>query len=41
MDVTEADLGEWQNIAVNQGFAAGLSEGDTVPCRGDTTLNDR
>lgn len=41
MDVMEADLGEWQNTATNQGFAAGLSEGDSVPCRGDTTLNDR
>ncbi len=40
MDVTEADLGEWQNTAINRGFA-GLSEGHSVPCRGDTTLNDR
>jgi hypothetical protein len=41
MDVTVADLGEWQNTATNHVFAAGLSVGDIVPCRGDTTLDDR
>jgi len=41
MDVTEVDLGEWQNTATNHGLAAGLFEGDSVPCRGDTTLDDR
>jgi len=41
MNVAKADLGEWQNTRTNQGFAAGLSEGDSVPCRGDTTLDDR
>lgn len=41
MDVTEADLGERQNTGTNHVFAAGLSEGDSVPCRGDTTVDDR
>jgi hypothetical protein len=41
MDVAVAYLGKWQNIATNRGFAAGLSGGDTVPCRGDTILDDR
>ena len=41
MDVTEADLGEWEDTGTNRVFAAGLSEGDSVPCKGDTTLDDR
>lgn len=41
MNVREADLGEWQDTGTNHVFAAGLSEGDSVPCRGDTTLDDR
>jgi hypothetical protein len=41
MDVAKADLREWQNTATNHGLAAGLSEGHIVPCRGDTTLDDR
>jgi hypothetical protein len=40
MDVTVADLGEWQNTATDHVFAAGLSEEDIVPCRGNTTLDD-
>lgn len=41
MDVTEADHRELRNIAINRGLAAELSEGHIVPCRGDTTLDDR
>jgi hypothetical protein len=41
MDVTGADLGKWQGTATNHGIAAGLFEGDSVPCRDDTTLDDR
>lgn len=41
MDVREADHWESQNTATNRGLAAELSEGHNVPCRGDTTLNDR
>lgn len=36
-DVTGAYLGKWQNTGTNHG----LSEEDSVPCRGDTTLDDR
>jgi len=41
MDVTEADLGEWEDTGTNHVFAVGLFEGDSVPCRGDITLDDR
>jgi hypothetical protein len=41
MDVIVAGLGKWQDTATNRGFAAGLFEGDSVPCRGDRALNDR
>jgi hypothetical protein len=41
MDVTEADHRELLNAAINRGLVAELSEGDTVPCRGDITLDDR
>lgn len=41
MDVTGVDLGQWQGAATNHGIAAGLFEGDSVPCRDDTTLDDR
>jgi hypothetical protein len=40
MDVTGEDLGEWRDTGTNQGFAAGLSGGDSAPCRDDTTLDD-
>jgi len=40
MGVTGEDLGEWQDTATNQVFAAGLSGGDIAPCRDDTTYDD-
>ena len=40
MDVTGANLGQWRDTATHQGIAAGLSGGDSVPCRDDTTLDD-
>lgn len=41
MDVTETDLGEWPNAGINHVFAAGSFEEDSVPCRGDTRVDDR